>query len=125
MHFHPQDKSVYPLLVPAILEAEPGGLVGPLQVEGGYSVFRVESRDAAGIEPYDSVQRRARAMLWRQRENQSLERLIESLRDKYAASITIHEDRLVKAWGPEQDGDNTPDDRSRDQSEANTHPMLT
>ena len=68
-HFHPRDEKLYPRLVPAIYAAEPGQLVGPIRVRDGYSIFRVQGRNPGRVEPYEQVQRRARALLRREREN--------------------------------------------------------
>ena len=42
-HFHPQDRNVYPRLVEAV-EAAAGEWTGPVEVEHGYSGFRVIAR---------------------------------------------------------------------------------
>ena len=40
-HFHPLEKAVYPKLMAAVEDAPEGELVGPVAVEGGFSLFRV------------------------------------------------------------------------------------
>ena len=54
-------------------------------------------REDTSIEPYDQVQRRALALLRREREQRSLQALVETLRKKYAAQIKIDEPRLREA----------------------------
>ena len=74
-HFHPRDEKLYPRLVPAIYAAEPGQLVGPIRVRDGYSIFRVQGRNPGRVEPYEQVQRRARALLRREREKRGFHQL--------------------------------------------------
>ena len=96
-HFHPREKVIYPRLIPAIMAAAPGELVGPMEVNKGYSVFRVLRRDERKMEPFASAGRRARALVRRQRENQGLEALIKHLRTRYASQIKVDESQLQKA----------------------------
>ena len=96
-HFHPLEKAVYPKLMAAIGDAPEGELIGPVAVEGGFSLFRVLDHEDASIEPYEQVQRRATALLRREREHWRLQALLEELREKYAAQIKIDEARLREA----------------------------
>jgi len=96
-HFHRRDKAVYPQLVPAVTAAESGQLMGPLRVQGGYSIFRVEGLNPGSVEPYEAVQNRARALLRRERENQAFNALVKDLRQRHADRITIDEERLREA----------------------------
>ncbi len=96
-HFHPREKVLYPKLVPAIMAAEPGGLIGPVEVNDGFSLFRVLRRAESKLEPFASSSRRARALVRRQWENRGLESLVKELRSKYASQITIDESQLQQA----------------------------
>ena len=96
-HFHMLGKARYPVLVPAVFQAQQGQLEGPLQVEGGYSVFRVLEREESSIEPFEAVQQRARALIRLERETQVLNAFLVQLREKYASQITIYPDRLKEA----------------------------
>lgn len=96
-HFHPRDQQIYPKLVPAILSAEQGQLMGPLRVEGGYSLFRVEGKNTGAIEPYEQVQQQARALLRRERQNRAFDDLVKALRQRHAEQIKIDEDLLRQA----------------------------
>ena len=96
-HFHPLEKSVYPKLMAAIESAPEGELIGPVAVEGGFSLFRVLDHEETSIEPYEQVRRRATALLRREREHRHLQTLLEKLREKYAAQIKIDEARLREA----------------------------
>ena len=98
LHLHPLEKALYPKLFPAIEQyIAASGLVGPLEVQGGYSVFRSLGYEEGGIEPYEAVRQRASALVRRNRENQELEALLERLREKYAAQTRIYESRLAEA----------------------------
>ena len=96
-HFHMLGKARYPVLVPAVFQAQQGQLEGPLQVEGGYSVFRVLEREESSIEPFETAQRRARALVRLERETQALNAFLVQLREKYADQIKIYPDRLKEA----------------------------
>ena len=96
-HFHPLEKAVYPKLMAAIEDAPEGELIGPIAVEGGFSLFRVLDHEDASIEPYEQVRRRATALLRREQEHWRLQALLEKLREKYAAQIKIDEALLREA----------------------------
>jgi len=79
------------------MAAEPGELIGPVEVDKGFSVFRVLDREESKVEPFANSSRRARALVRIQRESQGLEVLIKQLRSKYAAQIKIDESQLQQA----------------------------
>jgi parvulin-like peptidyl-prolyl isomerase len=97
IHLHPRGKALFPKLFPAVMEHRQGDLVGPVEAEGGYSVFRVLGYEGAGIESYESARRRALALVNREHDNQALQALVEDLRRKYASRIVIHASRLLEA----------------------------
>ena len=96
-HFHPQEKAVYPKLVPALMAAQAGQITGPVEAEGGYSVFRLLGREKEQLESFETAGRRARALLLRQRENQGMEDLLTRLRAEYSLQVEIDESELRKA----------------------------
>ena len=96
-HFHPRDEKLHPRLVPAIYAAQAGQLVGPLRVRDGYSVFRVQGRNPGRVEPYEQVQRRARALLRRERENAAFTAFVKDLRQRYQARVELDEQALEAA----------------------------
>ena len=96
-HFHPLENAVYPKLMAAIEGASEGELVGPVAVEGGFSLFRILDHEEASIEPYEQVRKRAAALLRREREHWHLQALLEKLREQYAAQIKIDPVRLREA----------------------------
>lgn len=96
-HFHPREKSAYPTMVPAVMAAPIGQLVGPLEVKGGYSVFTSHGLQEGEAMPYEDARRWARNMLRREREEQALNTLLQRLRSEYASQIEIDESRLTEA----------------------------
>ena len=96
-HYHPGEVALYPRLVPAMLAAKKGELMGPLEVDGGWSVFRVAYANEGGIEPFDSVQRQARALLLKRRQQSALGAFLQHLRDTHASVVVIHAEHLAKA----------------------------
>ena len=96
-HFHPRDALVYPLLMAAVDQASAGEWTGPVQVEEGYSVFRVSEREPKGVKPYEQVRNKARQLLLREREAQELNRLVDRLREKYKTEVVVHEQKLRDA----------------------------
>ena len=96
-HFHSLENAVYPKLMAAIEGASEGELVGPVAVEGGFSLFRILDHEEASIEPYEQVRKRAAALLRREREHWHLQALLEKLREQYAAQIKIDPGRLREA----------------------------
>ena len=93
-HFHPRDALVYPLLMAAIDRASGGEWTGPVQVEEGYSVFRVTGRIPEGVKPYEQVRNRSRQLLLREREAKEFNRLVDRLREKYQADVVVYEKNL-------------------------------
>jgi len=96
-HFHSLGKALYPVLIPAIFEASEDQLVGPLEVKGGFSVFRILRREEPSIEAFETAQRRARALVRLGREIQALDDLLVQLRQKFAAQTKIYDARLKEA----------------------------
>lgn len=96
-HFHPQEKAIYPKLVPAITAALVGQITGPVEVEGGYSVFRLLGREKQQLEPFETAGRRARALVLRQRETQEMDALVQHLRAQYSSQVEIDESELHRA----------------------------
>ena len=96
-HYHPREVGLYPRLVPALLAARQGELMGPLEVDGGWSVFRIAYTDEGGIESFESVQRRARALLLRRRQQDAFGVFLRHLRDVHSAVVVTHAEHLANA----------------------------
>jgi parvulin-like peptidyl-prolyl isomerase len=96
-HYHPRERALYPDLVPALLVATEGQVEGPMQMSGGYSVFRVLRREEGGVETFDVAKRRARGLLRRRLEADALDNLLATLRERYDSQVSIDEARLRDA----------------------------
>ena len=96
-HFHSLSKSLYPALTAAVFKAPQGELKGPLEVKGGYSVFRVLEREESSIQPPEVAWRQAGALLHHERENEALANLLVELRGKYASQTKIYPENLKAA----------------------------
>ena len=88
----------YSGLLEAAQEAPIGELTGPVAVEGGYSIFRVDSRKHER-EPFSTAQKRVKATIKWMRKQKIFEEYMEELRQKYASQVSLREDRLREAFG--------------------------
>jgi len=97
VHLHGRDRYVNPRLYEAVQEAEIGKIVGPVQVKGGYSLFKVLRRIEGELPPFSKMARRAHSLLRRQKEDRLFEKLVDELLEKYQDRITIYQDELEAA----------------------------
>ena len=98
MHIHDFERARYSRLVRAAQEAPLGELTGPVEVKGGYSVFKVVSREE-GSQSFAQVKKRVEATVKWLRKQVIFEQYLAELRKKYAAQVTIREDQLELAAG--------------------------
>jgi hypothetical protein len=97
MHLPGRDRFIKPKLYQAAQMAEIGELVGPVQVKGGYSIFKVLQREEGEVPPFSEVAWKARSFVRKEKEHQFFEGLIDSLLDKYQDRITVNLDELEAA----------------------------
>ena len=97
VHLHGRDRYVNPQLYEAVQEAAMGETVGPVQVKGGYSLFKVLRRTEGELPPFSKMARRAHSLLRRQKEDRIFEELVDQLLEKYQDRITIYQDELAAA----------------------------
>ena len=97
VHLHGRDRYIYPQLYKAVQEAEIGEIVGPVQVKGGYSLFRVLHREEGELSPFSRVERQVRSLIRRQKEDQLFEELVDALLEKYQDRIAVYQDELEAA----------------------------
>ena len=97
VHLHGRDRYVNPQLYEAVQAAEMGEIVGPVQVKGGYSLFKVLHRTQGELPPFSKEARRARSLLRQQKEDQIFAELVDELLEKYQDRITIYQDELAAA----------------------------
>ena len=98
MHIHDFERTRYSRLVRAAQEAPLGELTGPVEVKGGYSVFKVVSKKA-GSQSFAQVKKRVEATVKWLRKQVIFEQYLAELRGKYAAQVTIRENQLELAAG--------------------------
>ena len=98
MHIHDFERALYSRLVRAAQEAPLGELTGPVEVKGGYSVFKVVSREE-GSQNFAQVKKRVEATVKWLRKQVIFEQYLAELREKYAAQVTIRENQLELAAG--------------------------
>jgi peptidyl-prolyl cis-trans isomerase C len=84
-------------LVPHILAAQPGDLVGPVQVHDGFSVFEIVRRQPGERLPFAQVRRQIGDMLRRAAERERFQAYIETLRQQYADQIQVDQKQLTAA----------------------------
>ena len=97
VHLHGRDRYVNPQLYEAVQAAEIGELVGPVQVKGGYSLFKVLRRTEGELPPFSRMARRAHSLLRQQKEDRIFAELVDELLEKYQDRITIYQDELAAA----------------------------
>ena len=98
MHIHDFERARYSRLVRAAQAAPLGELIGPVEVKGGYSVFKVVSREE-GSQSFAQVKKRVEATVKWLRKQVIFEQYLAELREKYAAQVTIWENQLELAAG--------------------------
>ena len=98
MHIHDFERTRYSRLVRAAQEAPLGELTGPVEVKGGYSVFKVVSKKE-GSQSFAQVKKRVEATVKWLRKQVIFEQYLAELRGKYAAQVTIRENQLELAVG--------------------------
>ncbi len=86
-----------PELYAAAQEAETGRLIGPLAVDGGYSVFEVLDRQRGVVPEFAKIEKRARGLAGRQRESEQFEAFVDELLSKYADLVSVYPEELAGA----------------------------
>ena len=94
LHLHSYEAPVYGDLVPEAAAAAIGQLVGPLKVQGGYSVFRVRERSGGEQRTLEQEIPRIRGILNMIRREELFNGFIDELRVRNAAEIRIDEAAL-------------------------------
>ncbi len=94
MHNHASERRVFGALFDAVLEAEVGTLVGPVQLDRGYSVFKVLERIPPRPAPFAEAASRAKWWVQKEQETELFDELFVRLRDKYASRVAVFEERL-------------------------------
>jgi parvulin-like peptidyl-prolyl isomerase len=96
-HMGDYERLTRPQLYKAVQEAEVNAIVGPVEVDGGFSLFKVLDREEGQVQPFSEVESKARAFLRGQQREQRFEEWIDSLMDKYEDRISISQRALAVA----------------------------
>ena len=90
--------AAYPKLWEALQDAPVGELRGPVPMrDRGYVLFKVARREESQQQPFEQVQKRARATLARRAERQLFDEWILELRARYQDQVKVFADRLAEA----------------------------
>ena len=92
-----RERLAHPRFYHAAQQAQDGELVGPLEVDGGFSVFEVVGRSGGEVLPLSEVDKRARALAGRQKREQLFDELVDGLMDRHERAITIYPAELEAA----------------------------
>lgn len=96
-HVHRYESPQFGGFVEAAVEAKIGELTGPVEVQEGYSIFKVLSRERKR-ETFDEAELRVRSQLRRERHRKAFNEYMEELSRRYESEVSIHEDRLEAAF---------------------------
>ena len=96
-HMHRYESPQFGGFVEAAVGAKIGELTGPVEVQEGYSIFKVLSRERKR-ETFAEAEMRVRSQLRRQRHRNAFNEYMEELRRRYESEVSIHEDRLEAAF---------------------------
>lgn len=107
-HIHSFERVVFGELLTEALAAEVGVLTGPVAItetphrQGGFSLFKVLEKTPEKPKPYDEVVKQVRYWWTKEEENRLYNELIDRLRKKHAAQISIYEDHLATMYDAAQ-----------------------
>ena len=96
-HFHLFEKAFFGGFIEAAEIAEIGVLSGPAEVDGGYSIFKVLSRERKR-ETYEEAEWRVRSQLKREKYKKAFNQFVEELRTKHEAEVVVWEEHLAAAF---------------------------
>lgn len=96
-HVHRYESPQFGGFVEAAVEAEIGELTGPVEVQEGYSIFKVLSRERKR-ETFAEAELRVRSQLRRERHRNAFNEYLEELHRRYESAVSIHEARLAAAF---------------------------
>ena len=89
--------ALYDGLLEATEEVPLGELTGPVELEHGYSIFKVVSRKRER-EPFSTAKKRVKATIRWMRKQEIFEEFMVELRNKYASEVSVHEVNLKAAF---------------------------
>ena len=107
-HMHSFERVSFGELLTEALATEKGALGGPVKItatphrQGGFSIFKVVEKTDEQPKPYAEAAQQVRYWWIQAEENRLYGELIDRLREKHAASISIYKDRLATMYGASQ-----------------------
>ena len=107
-HIHSFERVVFGELLTEALAAEVGVLIGPVAIaetphrQGGFSLFEVLEKTPEKLKPYDEVVKQVRYWWTKEEENRLYSELIDRLREKYVAHVSIYEGHLATMYDASQ-----------------------
>jgi parvulin-like peptidyl-prolyl isomerase len=96
MHNHVSERRVFGGLYDAVIEVPVGALNGPVELEEGYSIFKVLERTPPHPSPFEQVASRAKWWVQKQQESKLFDALFANLRDKYSSRVVVFEEQLSR-----------------------------
>ncbi len=96
IHMHAYGQTNYGTLYDEAMKAAVGELTGPVQLEEGYTVFKVMEKTGLQPDPFEKAAARARYWLKKEKEEELIAALLHRLKEKYASKIVLFEERLKK-----------------------------
>jgi parvulin-like peptidyl-prolyl isomerase len=94
-HVHPFETNRYGKeMVEKVFTAKIGEVCGPIQTNGGYSVFTVLSRQEEGLRPFEDVRSLINGRVFQEKERRQFEAFLQNLRAQHRHRITIFEEPL-------------------------------
>jgi len=96
MHNHVSERRVFGGLYDAVIEVPVGALNGPVELEEGYSIFKVLERTPPHPSPFEQVASRAKWWVQKQEESKLFDALFANLRDKYSSRVVVFEEQLSR-----------------------------
>ena len=95
IHLHPFERPVFgPLHDAAMDEAEIGVLTGPIELNDGFSIFKVEERQPKRPETFERARSRSKYWLRKTQEHALFDELMARLREQYASQVVVYETTL-------------------------------
>ena len=107
-HMHSFERVPFGELLTEALMAEVGVLTGPIEItatehrQGGFSLFKVLEKTEEEPKPYDEAVKQVQYWWTKQEENRLYGELLDRLRQKHAARVSVHQDRLAAMHGASQ-----------------------
>jgi hypothetical protein len=95
IHLSEGEEEPWGALYTQVQKAQTGELIGPLEVEGKFGIFRVESSDSARALPLDKIKDLSRFKIKKSKEKVAFEAYIAGLRTRYQDQVRWHDQRIA------------------------------